>query len=150
MCYSFLLPISATYLPERISHMMGHIVYQTDFFSIFTLIHHEQNNLHILYQLLAAYYILLHGVLVHLELDVTLPFDKGSMPWHFSLSARELSEEIGVRIAVKLHALLAAIGIALIGVEKAVQSISHHRSPLQTKVELTDSQAWSTECLLRQ
>jgi F0F1-type ATP synthase membrane subunit c/vacuolar-type H+-ATPase subunit K len=45
-----------------------------------------------------------------------------------------------MRVAVKLHALLAAIGIALIGVE-AVGSISHHPSPLQVKVELTGSQA---------
>jgi hypothetical protein len=96
-------------------------------------------SLHILHQLLAAYYLLLHGALVHLELDVTLPFDKGSVPWHFSLSARELSEEIGMRVAVKLHALLAAIGIALIGVEEAVGSISHRPSPLQVKVELTGS-----------
>jgi hypothetical protein len=98
-------------------------------------------SLHILHQLLTAYYLLLHGTRVHLELDVTLPFDKGSVPWHFSLSARELSEEIGMRVAVKLHALLAAIGIALIGVEEAVGSISHDPSPLQVKVELTGSQA---------
>jgi len=95
----------------------------------------------ILHQLLASYYLLLHGAVAHLEIDVTLPFNKGSVPWYFSLSARELSEELGMRVAVKLHALLAAIGIALIGVEEAVGSISHHPSPLQVKVELTGSQA---------
>ena len=74
--------------------------------------------------MLAAYYLLLHGTQVHLKLDVTLTFDKGGMPWHISLSTRKLSEELGMRLAVKLHALLAAIGIALIGVKEAVESIS--------------------------
>jgi hypothetical protein len=96
-------------------------------------------SLHILHQLLAAYHLLLHDTLDHLELDVTLPFDKGSVPWHFSLSVRELGEEIGMRVTVNLHTLLAAIGIALISVEEAVGSISHHPS-LQVKVELTGSQ----------
>ena len=98
-------------------------------------------SLHILHQLLVAHNLLLHGVVVHLEFDVSLPFDKGSVPRHFYLSARELSEELGMRVTVKLHALLAAIGIALIGVEEAVGSISHHPSPLQVQVELTGSQA---------
>jgi hypothetical protein len=83
----------------------------------------------------------LHGALVHLELDVALPFDKGSVPWHFSLSVRELSEEIGMRLTVKLHALLTAIDIALISVEEAVGSISHRPSHLKVKVKLTGSQA---------
>jgi len=77
----------------------------------------------------------------YLELDIALPFDKGSVPRHFSLSARELSEKLGVRVAIKLHALLAAIGITLISVEKAMVIMSFHPSPLQVKVELTGSQA---------
>jgi hypothetical protein len=109
---------------------IGHIGFQADFFFIFTLIHMSRISLHILHQLLTASYLLRHSAVAHLEVDVTLPFDKGSMPWHFSLSARELSEELGMRVAVKLHALLAAIGIALIGVEETVGSISHSPSPL--------------------
>jgi hypothetical protein len=98
-------------------------------------------SLYILHQLLAAHYISLHGALFHLELGVTLPFDKCSVPWHFFFSARELSEELGMRVAVKLHALLAAIGIPLIGVEEAVRNISYYTSPLKVKVELTGSQS---------
>lgn len=63
---------------------------------IFTLIHHYQNK--------SSYFALVtghiistaNGALVHLELNVTLLFDKGSVPWYFSLSAHELSEEIGM------------------------------------------------------
>jgi hypothetical protein len=99
-------------------------------------------SLHIPHQLLATYYLVACIVhIVHLELDVTMPFDKGSVPWHFFLSARELSEEVGMRVAVSLHTLLAAIGIALIGIEEAVGSISLHPYPFQVKVELTGSQA---------
>lgn len=43
------------------------------------------------------------------------------MPWDLSLSVCKVSEELGMRAAVKLHALHAAIGIALIGVEEATK-----------------------------
>jgi hypothetical protein len=80
--------------------------------------------LYILYQLLAACYLFPHSARVLLELDVALPFDKGSVPWHVSFSIRKLTEELGVRITVKLHALQAAVGVALIGIEEAVRRIS--------------------------
>jgi hypothetical protein len=100
---------------------------------IFTLMHHEQNKSSYSASISSRILSIAAGAVAHLELDVTLPFDKGSVPRHFSLSARELSKELGMRVAVNLHALLAAIGIALIGVEEAIGSISHHLSPLQVQ-----------------
>ena len=83
----------------------------------------------------------LHDTLVHLKLDVILPFDKGSVPRHFSLSLRELSIEFRMCIAVQLHTLDATIHIALIGVEEAIGSISLLDFTLKIKVELTGNQA---------
>jgi hypothetical protein len=60
---------------------------------------------------------------VRLKLDEALSLDKCSVPWNFSLSNRELSVEFGVGIAINLHALDAAIGLTLIGVEEAIRAL---------------------------
>lgn len=61
-----------------------------------------------------------HSAALCLKLDVTLSLDKGSVPWHLSLSARKLGIEISMCFAINLHALDAAISLALIGVEETV------------------------------
>jgi hypothetical protein len=109
---------------------MGHIRFQMVFFLLFAVIRHEQNESSHSASIAGRILSIERDALVHLELDVTLSFDKGSMPWYFSLSACELSEKIGMGVSVDLHALLATVTIALIGVEEAVGSISHHPSSL--------------------
>ena len=54
-----------------------------------------------------------------------------------------------MRIAVELHALDAAVSVALIGIEEAGGSISHHPYFVRVGGQLTDSPLWRTDHLPR-
>jgi hypothetical protein len=75
-----------------------------------------------------------------LELDIALPLDKSSVPWNVFLTTCKLSEELGMRFTIELHARQTTFCIALVRVEEAITNISRHLCSLLVEVKLTDSQ----------